>query len=204
MPTKAIEIYEQDNTGTASTPNPGSRYVAPHNRVDRLTHVGFHKHLVGPGLPGLFSRWACNFQRRAQELRIGPDWQEESDIWRFWGLHLLAALNEALAGPLLVILNPQFNILFLEFLSSAPIMMRGLPQQFHLRICSVRDELVHAVKQWHAVARAKFKPTDVDTHDDTDPWWGSAFLRERQKYLLAIDNWDESAVAASDFGLFWG
>lgn len=71
-------------------------------------------------------------------------------------------------------------------------------------IYRLRDKLIQDVKQWHAIARVRFTETDINQDGDGDPWWGSACMRERQKILLNVDNWNHDAIASSDFGLLWG
>ena len=204
MDPKAVSMYEQDDTGTGMDPNPGARPIAPQNRIDHITHTGFHKLLISQGLPKLFERWVASFDHRRRRLDIRNQWTSQGDMLEFWTLPLTAALNEALAGPLLEIINPNFNKQFVEFLWTAPIMMRGLPECLLPSLFSLRDKLVASVEQWQAVARAKFTVTDTEANGKADPWWGSDFFQERQKLLLEVDNWDEKAVAVSDFGFLWG
>ena len=78
--------------------------------------------------------------------------------------------------------------------------MKGLPRWWIPEAYRLRDSLTKDVKQWHAIARAQFKDSDVE-EDGTDPWWGSALIRERQKLQVVVDNWDHDTTAAC---LFWG
>lgn len=82
-------------------------------------------------------------------------------------------------------------------------LMKGLPRWCMPRISSLRDGLLRNVKQWHAIARLRFRESDVE-EDGYDPWWGSASMRERQKFLGAVENWNFYAVAFADFGFLWG
>ena len=203
MSMSAVNMYNQDDSGILPKPHPDST-VASRNRIDYLTHAGFHKLLAGEGLSNLYRRWLASFNNRLQKLSIGDEWIERPDIMDFWMPPLTASLNEAVAGPLLECINPNFTRDFLEFLPYVHGLMKGLPKWCIPRAFYLRENLIRDVKQWHAIARARFKPSDVHEDGDTDPWWGSACIRERQKILAAVDNWNYDIIASSDFGLLWG
>ncbi len=203
MAAKAVNMYNLDDSGIQSKPHPDSN-VMPHNRIDHHTHVGFSKLLNGDRLPNLYLRWSQNFARRLQALGIGDKWMESSDIMDFWMPPLTSSLNEAVAGPLLECVNPNFTRDFLNFLPFAHGLMKGLPNWCLPKASSLRASLNRDVRQWQAIARSRFRESDVDLDGDADPWWGSACVRERQKILLGVDNWDHDTAAASDFGLLWG
>jgi hypothetical protein len=203
MRKKAVEAYTIDDSGLHSTPDPRSN-VAPHNRIDHLTHTAFTKYFSGDYLARLYKRWSKDLDARLEALDIGDEWTQGSDIMDYWTLPLIATLNKALAGPLLEALDPNFNKDFLRFLTFVHPLMKGLPRWCAPEAYRLRDRLTHTVRQWQSVARACFRESDVDADGDADPWWGSRIFRERQKFLLKIDNWDEEVVASSDFGLLWG
>lgn len=203
MPAKAVEMYTQDNSGILPKPEPDSN-VAPHNRIDYHTNAGFHKLLTGERLTGYYKRWSASFIRRLQVCDIGDKWENQSDIMDFWMSPLAASLNEALIGPILERVNPSFTEQFLEFFPYVHDLVKGVPRLFCRRGYALRDSLIQDVKKWHEIARIGFKESDVDDVGDSDPWWGSECIRERQKMLRKVDNWDDDAVASSDFGLLWG
>lgn len=57
MAKKAVNIYSVDNSGILPTPTKDSS-VAPLNKIDLLTHTGFHKLLTREGLSNLYKRWS--------------------------------------------------------------------------------------------------------------------------------------------------
>ncbi|MCJ1387791.1 hypothetical protein MMC18_000634 [Xylographa bjoerkii] len=203
MARKAVKMYTLDNSGIQPDLIQGSD-VAPHNRIDYLTHAGFHKLLNGVHLPNFYRRWSSSFVRRLECLCIGSEWTEVPDIMHFWEGPLTASLNEAFAGPVLEKLNPHFTDNFNKFLPYVHGMMMGLPRWCMPKAHKLRDGLNEDVRQWHALARAQFKESDIAEDGDTDPWWGSTAIRERQKILGNVENWDYDSIAASDFGLLWG
>ena len=203
MPEKAIDMYARDNSGILPRPEPDSN-VAPHNRIDYLTHEGFQRLFAGEGLPGLYKRWSASFMLRLSSLGVLHEWTDIPDVVDFWMPPLTAALNEALAGPILERRNPHFTRDFLEYLPYVHGLMKGLPRFLLPKAYALRDRLLHDVKEWQAIARAGFNEHDVSEDGDSDPWWGSKSIRERQKALIKVDNWDHNSLASSDFGLLWG
>ena len=200
---KAVSMYTLDTSGIHSKPNDDSQ-VAPHNRIDHLTHVSFHKHLLGEGLLKSYQGFATAFIRRLPSLDIQDEWREFPDIMEFWMEPLTASMNEALAGPILECLNPNFTKDLLRYFPHIQGMMKGLPRWCIPEAYRLRESLVRNVKQWHAIARTRFKETDIDEDGGADPWWGSALMRERQSFLGKVDNWDCDAIASSDLGVLWG
>ena len=204
MNPKAIEAYHMDDAGHHAKPHPKSN-VAPHNRIDHLTHLGFIKQFApGDGLSRLYKRWAESFSSRLQALNIGDEWVKHPDIMKFWRVPLIASANNAIAGPLLEAINPNFTDEFDEFFLYSTSLLRCLPRWYLRRAYSLRKKLVDTVKIWHAIARSQFKDKNVDADGDADPWWGSQLIRERQEYLSRVDNWDHDSIAISDFALLWG
>ena len=125
-------------------------------------------------------------------------------MMQFWMDPLTASMNEALAGKVFECLNPDFTKGLLRYFHHSQGMMKGLPRWCMPEAYRLRDSLILDVKKWHAIAKARFRETDVDRNGGADPWWGSAFMRERQNFQKEVDNWDHDAIAASDFGVFWG
>ena len=203
MSLKAVDMYTKDNSGILPKAESYSE-VAPHNRIDYLTHAGFHKFLIGDRLANLYKRWSTGFIRRLASLQIGDSWTDVADIMDFWMPPLTASLNEAMAGPLLERVNPNFTRDFIDYLPYVHDLMKGLPRLLVPRGYALRDSLISDVKKWHTIARSGFSESSVEADGDFDPWWGSEAMRERQRILGAVDNWDHDSIASSDFGLLWG
>lgn len=202
MSPEAVNMYSADDSGLLEKPM-ANTHVSSRNRIDRLTHVNFHNHLLGEGLPKLYRNFSTAFCNRLESLDVQTAWQEIPDIMSFWLVPLTSSINEALAGPQLELLNPSFTHDLLRYFPYVHPMMKGLPRWWIPAGYRLREKLVQNVKRWHAVARSQFKETDIN-REGNDPWWGSSFVRERQKILEQVDNWDDGSIASSDFGLFWG
>ncbi|KAG9241617.1 cytochrome P450 [Calycina marina] len=204
MVAEAADIYDIDDSGIHLLPSCHSD-VASRKRVDHFTHSTFAKYLGGGSyLTALFNRFTSNFNSRMIDIHFSKNGQDFPDIFDFFMEPLTAALTEATCGPMLECINPNFTKEFLEFLPFCHSFMKGLPKWWIPKAYSLRESLVRDVLQWHAIARRRFQESDVDSDGDADPWWGSKFIRERQKFFLGIDHWNFDSTARSDFGLIWG
>lgn len=65
-----------------------------------------------------------------------------------------------------------------------------------------RTRVLNAVKTWQDHARNNFTPSSI-TPDGDDPFWGSAFFRDRQAMYLAMDGFSAQDIASPDFGAIW-
>ena len=199
---KAVKMYSQDDSGLHAKPAPHSS-IAPHNRVDYHTHMTFLKIFHGDGLNTLFRRWHISFSRRMADMQIGTQWVEGSNFETFWMPSMVASLNEAMVGPILEAVNPNFTNDFLEFYPYAHSLMNGVAKVFMPRAIALRDSLKRDFMTWHAVARSSFRESDVG-EDGTDRWWGLSAFRDRQRLFSQVDDWDHATLASLDFGLLWG
>lgn len=203
MSANSISMYKKDNSGVNLKPEPDSD-VAPHNRVGYLTSNGIHQLLIGDKSACFYQRWSSSLNGRIRCLGIENEWVELPNMVDYWMQPSVASMNEALTGPLLECINPHFTRDFIDFFPYAHGLMKGLPKWCMPQAYKMRDSLIQNVKQWHAVARARYRESDVCEAEDRDPWWGCQVIRERQTYLGQIDNWDHDSIASSDFGLLWG
>ena len=200
MPKKALKVYRQDKSGIAHKP---ATNISPHNRIEYLSFQNFHKCLNGERLGLMFGRWSSLFADEVPSLNIQSEWKSVPDIVDFFLYPSTAALNRALTGPLLDCINPTFQQDFIDFIPHCTAMMTGLPKWCMPKAYALQNKLVSNVKQWHAIARARFQESDVDS-EGFDPWFGSQLMRERQNFLPNIDDWDADAVASADIALLWG
>ncbi|KAL9030671.1 MAG: hypothetical protein Q9196_001237 [Gyalolechia fulgens] len=199
----AVDMYTVDDSGIDTNPKRGSQ-VLPHNRVDYLTHASFHKHLLGKELSSIYRGFATSLAGRLPSLDIQEEWSRYPDLVGFWLPPMTAAMNEALAGPLIECINPEFTNNLLKYYPFFHSMMKGVPRWLIPEAYKLRKSLIRDVATWQAIARGRFQETDIDPLTGRDPWWGSAFMRERQGILQQVDHWGQDAMASSDFGIFWG
>ncbi|KAL8860686.1 MAG: hypothetical protein Q9178_003039 [Gyalolechia marmorata] len=203
MSRTAVDMYTSDESGIHVKARPHTS-VKTHNRIDHLTHANFHKHLLGEGLGRIYQDFADSLLRRLPSLDIGTQWTYHGDLLDYWLPPMTSAMNEALAGPILECVNPTFADDLLEYYPYLHSLLKGVPRWIIPKAYKLQKSLLRDVATWHAIARARFQESDIDKTTGRDPWWGSAFMRERQKILGRVDGWDAHSIAASDFGIFWG
>lgn len=203
MPKRALRSYLMDNSGSSSRAHPESK-VLSHNRVDFLTHQGLHKAFTGSYLNHSFARTSQTFKRNLASLTVGDsEWVEMTDLLAFFQDHLGTAVIEALFGPSLLRLSPNFMQDLWIFDHSVTDFAKMAPRFLSPGAYEARDRLIDSIKRWHAYAREHFDPSAIRPDGDADPYWGSQLIRSRQTYLLAVDGQDEEAVASNDLGLIW-
>ncbi|CAE7194177.1 hypothetical protein P3342_009588 [Pyrenophora teres f. teres] len=203
MREKAIKTYTDDDSGPYRKPHPNSN-VAPHNRIDFLTHDSLLRGLTGSSMLPTFQRFQTIVKRNLDAQAIGEDWVEMPDLLAFFRDSVGKATLEALFGPSLLEINPNFVNDLWEFDGQVRNLAKRLPRFMVPKAYRVRDRLKDQIQSWYQYARQHFQ--DEAAHNDSkdwDPYWGSVMNRERQKTILSIDGQDDAALASTDLGLIW-
>lgn len=206
MKAAARTVYAADNSGPFRKPHPQSN-VAPHNRVDFLTHDSLIRGLMGVGLLPAFNRYQKNFTKHLkstvdQHIQ-SSDWTSMPDLQQFFRDNLGQSVVESFFGPLLLKVNPTFMEDLWEFDDATPLLSKRLPRWLIPRAYHVRDSLLRQIQAWYRHARLQFKESLIYPDGNGDPFWGSAMMRERQEFLLAADGQDDESLASPDLGLIW-
>ena len=203
MPKRALAAYRADDSGSHRRPHPDSN-VAPHNRVDFLTHQILFKAFGGSGLNTSFDRCAGILRRNLESLAIPEDdWVEMPDLWAFFQAQLGTAVLEGLYGPALSRLSPGFLQDLWAFDKATPKLAKLMPKFLIPEAYRVRGRLLDAIRRWHDHARQHFDESSIAADGDADPYWGSSMVRARQQVLLDVDGQDYDAIVAADLGLIW-
>ncbi|KAF4637495.1 hypothetical protein G7Y89_g600 [Cudoniella acicularis] len=202
MPEKALQMYLADDSGFHDKPNYGSK-VHPSNRVDYQTHSSMHKFMGGPRLSDFYNRWRYLFARRLENIEVTDEWIEMPDLMTFFDSEFASPLIEATCGPLLEQINPSLMRDLITYGRAVPYLSKGLPRWLVPKAYAIRDKLLANIKEWHSIARQSFDAACVDQHGDSDPYWGSEFIRSRQALFESFHGFDGDAAAASDLGLVW-
>ncbi|KAF1345621.1 cytochrome P450 [Lizonia empirigonia] len=186
MPQAALSVYAADDSGPYRKPHPESN-VAPHNRVDHLTHEILSRAFTGSALNPTFVRFAKAFETSIDNAGIGKDWVEFEDLTSFFREHVGRSIIECLFGPSILKINPHFMDDLWEFDTVVPGLAKRFPSFLIPNAYRVRGRLLAQIKNWYAYARANFSENS----------------RRRQKVLLDFDDQCDDAVAATDLGLMW-
>ncbi|KAI0470241.1 cytochrome P450 [Xylaria cf. heliscus] len=201
MPEEIVQLYRADTSGPLPEPRPGSN-VLPEHRVHRILNEGTSAGLTGKGLEPLLQRVRKTLIARIRER--GPpnhEWMEISDFRKFIHNTLGYSLVEAIFGPSLLSINPEFMDDLYKFNGAIPWLSKGLPYFLIPGAYKIRRKLHQNFRQWYHYARTHFTESSIYEDGDGDPFWGSAWMRQRQKARQGIR--DEDASASIDLGVAW-
>ncbi|KAI1825086.1 cytochrome P450 [Xylaria intraflava] len=199
----ALRLYDRDDSGGGPAPHPDSA-VEARNRIDYRTAQGLATFLEGKGLPPFWRRFVEKATRQLHGFRerLGSGWEYADDLMKVVMDETTVSIVDALCGPHLLRLNPDFLRDFWVFDRHLQTYVQGVPRLFAPRAYAARDRVLNAVRVWQQYARDNFTDAALDADGD-DPFWGSSFFRERQRVFLEMDGFDHAAVASEDFGAIW-
>ena len=201
-PSSAIHIYEQDNSGTGSKPKPGST-VKPENRVYYQQHHAAHVYLSGRPLQGITQRFLRFLSvQNSENCAINYEWVEMPDFYSFVQNQLFEAAIKSLFGTHILRLNPTLSEDFWEYVTATPILAKGLPRWMAPRAFQKRDKIIQSIVKWHRFASLHSDYRSLEpSEDEWDPYWGSDYLKVRQKLGRKRDSMNDDAIAAEDLSL---
>ena len=200
---KAVDFYAADDSGTAFNPHPQSK-VEPHNRVFYLQHRVALTHLSGSSLNDLSRRFLECLRNRIFTSSIGSKWVDMPDLYYFLQVELFHASVEAMCGPIIFRLSPDFTQDFWEFDRCMPNLFKGYPRWMVPGSYRALDKALTSVKQWHAFAHEHYDASQITPNDeDWDQYFGSKLIKERLEYCKKMEPMDDDAVASEDLGLLW-
>lgn len=109
MPTKALRLYDKDDSGSGHIPHPGS-IVEARNRIDYRVYQSLIRFLEGKRLYPFWDRFVDNITQQMSEMhnRIESNWEYQVDLMKFVGDEATVSILNALCGPYLLSLNPHF------------------------------------------------------------------------------------------------
>ena len=138
------------------------------------------------------------------DTNLRSEWTELSDFWYFVQTLIFPASTETLFGSFFLSLNPTLTEDFWEFDRSVPTLLKGLPCWLSPRAYKARDKMLRAVKKWHtfAIEYSDFSRTEPDD-PDWDPYFGTKYIKARQKFLHEVEVMNTDGRASEDLGLLF-
>ena len=202
MGRKATNAYFADTSGSCHKPILGSN-VKPKDRVAYQTHESLFHILLGDGLAPLTDRFESCLSNYLHSLEITKDWVIYPDLLEFFEDNLGSAILEAIFGAALQSQNPGFVRDLWAFDKVVMSLAKRLPWFCIPKAYGLRNRLLQSVKNWHAYARSKSTEGSGDEENDTDLFWGSKRIRDRNRMLLDVVDQDYDSVASTDLGFIW-
>lgn len=127
MPAKALSLYDKDDSGGGRVPCPGSN-VEARNRVDYRVFESIGQFLEGRGLLPFWGRFVESITQQLHGLhdRIGSSAENHVDLMKFIGDEATTVILNALCGPYLLRLNPNFLQDFWDFDRNLQTYLQGI------------------------------------------------------------------------------
>lgn len=205
-PQHVMAMYRNDVSGISPTPIPGTN-VPEHQRIWHTQHASSAKFLVGDSLRGLGARYVSSLSESL--ATVDPDdpvdsgeWVDMADFFPWWRRRIFTAATTALFGPHLIRLNPTLEADFWEFIDVIPMLGKSYPRWLVPRAYVARDKMIAAMKKWHAFAREHSDYRDCGSDAPRwDEYWGSVWLKARQRWGQDTGIMDDDALASEDLGL---
>lgn len=203
VPARTLAVYRADTSGPSRKPYPGSNIPAD-KRIDYLSHQEFLRGLSGPGLVSTFRRFQCALNSKVDELGRLNERTDVSDFRILFQDIIGTPLIEAIFGSEILRLNPDLVADLFKFDANVPWLARGVPSFLMPSAHRARRNLGDQLRKWHTHARQHFTESSIYEDGDGDPFWGSAFIRNRHAIFSRVGGHDADARVALDLGLCFG
>ncbi|KAL1606179.1 hypothetical protein SLS60_003580 [Paraconiothyrium brasiliense] len=151
-----------------------------------------------------YKRFAENVTQQVNLLhdRAEGECIHRDDLMQMVGDAVTVSTLDALCGPHLLRLNPDFLHDFWVFDRNLQTYLQGIPWLLAPMAYMARKRVLKAVQIWQQHARDNFDDSAIGPDGD-DPFWGTSFFRERHDMFLEMDGFDHEAIASEDFGAIW-
>ena len=203
-PKHVIPFYENDNTGINATPHPGANNVKPHHRIHHIVHVQVTRYLSGSGLKQLTTRFLENVGKQMSNSGIGTEWLDIADMFEFCRCKLLPASIDAMFGPYLLAVNPDFASDYWKFDKCTPYLLKGMPRFLASGSWAAREKCLLSMKRYNEYAGRLHRADGSKDYEGVDPFFGTEFTRRRNEVFSKMEPMmDEDAIAAEHLAMIW-
>ncbi|KAL9072102.1 MAG: hypothetical protein Q9157_005228 [Trypethelium eluteriae] len=205
-PPNVMPMYFGDNSGIEAKPVPGSS-IPSHQRIWHNQHADSARYLTGDALRGLAARFTSILSDAIAKVDASDpvdsgEWVTIEDFYPWWRSRVFAAATTALFGPHLLRLNPNLEEDFWRFADSIPTLVKRYPAWMAPRAHAARATMLASVKKWHAYARENSDYTFCgDKAPKWDEYWGSLWLKVRQRWGQDTGIMDDDGLASEDLAL---
>ena len=202
MPKDALAFWMADDSGMHARPHPDSN-VASHLRVDYMTHNSVAKLLTGPGFKASCDRFTRNLsQRLLANAAVGSDWTELPDLSQFLQDQLFPAAVEAMWGPVIFSVNPDFTRDMLAFSRPIPYLAKGYPRMVAPAAYAARDKCLESVKRCHNIVSPLLE-SPMQSMENWNQDYGNEFVKYRHQNWSKMPRMNADAMDGEDLGVIW-
>ena len=200
-PSHLVHLFDQQNgSSRPELKSPGRPPGFAPSFIHRVLTAG----LSGAQLDVQTSRFQQYLVERieASTNEIGPDWIALPDLTSFAEVILFVASMRSTLGTGIFCVNPALAEDFSNFHQSVGTLFMGLPRWLNPAAHRARDKMVKNFERWQKYAR---EHCDISNLDDVDwdPYYGTKYNRDRQKFLTKRGIMDETARAAENLAITW-
>ncbi|KAL8865990.1 MAG: hypothetical protein Q9174_006568 [Haloplaca sp. 1 TL-2023] len=174
--------------------------------VELLIHRAVKTGLSGAHLEALTLRYQrCLTQAIATEsiLSQGDSWIEFQDLNSFIEKRVFEAAVQSMFGTYMLSLNPTLADDFWAFNRAIGTLFMGLPRWLSPAAYRARDRMLQHIERWQRHAEEHSERDQLGDDIDWEPYYGSKFIRERQRLLDKRGILDPTARAAENFAFMW-
>ena len=201
-PRHIVPFYDADDSGIETQPHPQSN-VKPEDRVHHTVHVQVIKYLSGPGLKPMTNRLMDNIGRQVSTSGISYEWLDMPDLFEFCQVKLLYASLDAMFGPYLTALNPDFVKDYWAFDKCTSYLLKGFPRFVVPGSWKARERCLNALKKYNAYANKLHDGDGRKTYEGLDPFFGTEFIRQRKEAFSKMGPMNADAIASEDLAIMW-
>lgn len=203
-PDHVLPLYVEDNSGQLVRPMPGSQ-VRPENRIRYFHTKAAHLHVAGTSGMRLGELYMQTLSRNiSDDTSIGTEWVELPDLYCFIQRMVFPAAVESFCGSSILSLNPTLTEDFLAFDRSIPTLLKGLPRWLCPGAYKSRDKVLALIKRWHTYANEHSDFSRTGREDpEWDPYFGSKYIKARQRFLHGIEGMNADGRASEDLGFLF-
>jgi hypothetical protein len=202
-PKHMISFYDYDNTGVDATPHPDANIVEPHHRIHHIVHVQVAKYLSGSSLKPMSARFLENVGKEITTSGISSEWLDVPDLFAFCKLKLLHASLDAMFGPYLLALNPNFVSDFWKFDKCTSGLLKGFPRFLVSGSWAAREKCLLSLKRYNDYASKLLEADGNKAYEGLDPFFGTEFIRQRIEAFSKIEAMNADAIASEHLAIMW-
>lgn len=202
-PKNIISFYDNDNTGFDSAPHPDANEVKPLHRIHYVVHVQSIKYLSGTGLKPMSARFMENVGKELTSSGIGRVWLEMPDFFEFCQFKLLHASLNAMFGPYLTALSPDFVSDFWKFDQCTTYLLKGFPRFMIPGSWAARKKCLQSLKRYNEYVCRLHEADGSKDYEGEDPFFGTEFIRKRKEAFSKMEPMDADAIASEHLAIMW-
>lgn len=194
-PKRIMHIYRND-AGLGPAP-PSNR---DEERIFHHMHAAAHKYLTGVSVRLMTQRFMEKLTSILELDEVGKDgWSHVPDVFEFWRSRIFNAAVYSLFGPHFLILNPNLNNDFWEYMDHMPTLFVGMPQVLAPRAHAARQKIIDSICKWHRFAsRNEDYANNGPEAPEWEEYWGAKYMKVRQQNVRRIEAMDDAAAASED------